>query len=529
MPTTPPKITTKLLIAAALTLTTAATALIDPKPPTKPIKRNNKDSTGKPELAGHVIRFPLNLRSILAPNQDPDIYADRMFLQSSIQIDSLNDNQTAMVFDPNYRNILIPIAYPETGRKSGIQCDKDAHPAGSTTSCLFYSNLPIQKTLGVDHWSMYNATPQGFQGENSWGWTEHTINTTKKFKTGVLTTPSKDWALGEAGIFGLGAKTATNSLWSYLFEMYNPQYGNFYATFYLDSPRDSGLYWYEVFNPQLNSSTFDYLFKGSELRVSDSDFSILDDQVQADYAVYIPSLKPGNKSQTWGLENVTVYSSDKKEPIFKNINICFAMNANTTFLMNSTKLAEFKKDALDAVCRGAKCGPGSFLLNGADITLKFQNANDSEAEFSITPGAYLYNNPKNYVQVSAGLLEDYEGEGCDSALGNQLGLGRMFFFHYQVVFKMTESGEAQIGLFPYKTRPAFAHYAKVDTLVVTGLVFVLFLFVCIMGLRWKGISEAGDDDVDEGSVEDGLSNGGYKLAQAKAFEESEDEKEADEE
>ena len=70
----------------------------------------------------------------------------------------------------------------------------------------------------------------------------------------------------------------------------------------------------------------------------------------------------------------------------------------------------------------------------------------------------------------------------------------MFFYNYQVVFRASSQGKTAIGFFSYKIRPTLAHYAKVNTLVITGLVFVLFLFVCIMGLRWKGISDAADDD-----------------------------------
>ena len=526
----------KALLTAStlLTLAVLTKAIILPAP---------LKATGKQNLNGEAITFPLylklqNLPPDLKPEQktskdpEPPKPNYKWNFEASIHMEGFGQTNTTMVIDINYRNILIPV-FNRPGRDSGIKCEKDQKDPNSKDSCVYSSNEPLQDTMDQDHWAMYGQKPEGFRGTNTWAWTEGVSNESKRFKIGALTTPSADWVLDDAGILGMGSETSTASLWTYLFEVYEPSYGYFYTTFYLttydtlDIPQNKNYYWWQMFNPSLNTSNVYQLFNGSEFRISDDVASILDDPVQADFPVWIPNLKAGSNSQTWGIGAVKVYSSDLKEPIATNANVCFAMNSNATFLFPQKKLDEFKEKSLLAVCRGAKCGPGSFLLNAADITLLFNDVEGKEKLFTITPGAYLYNNTTDYVQVSVDLIDKYQGNGCDPALKNQIGLGKMFFYQYQVVFRMSPEGEASIGLFNYKTRPRFAHYAKVDTLVITGLVFVLFLFVCIMGLRWKGISEAGDDEEVEEELPDA-----YKKASSLPSEgddDGEEEKVADQE
>ena len=481
---------------------------------------------GKPSLNGDVIKFPLQLTVQKPPpnqttlneasgkkNEPENI---KWNFESVISMGGFDYTQhISMIVDINYQNILIPIMDDQSSRAVGLKCTKGQRQKYS--SCVYYSDQPLENTMEQDHWTVYDQKPKGFIAKNSWLWSPKTIFEEKGFEIGALTTSPDDWALVNAGVLGMGSETSTTSLWTYLFEVSTPEFGYFYTSFYLntsdtlDVEYNRNFYWYQVFNPPSDEPyIYEKVFNGSEFRISDNLASILDDPVQADFSPFwVPNLKGGSKSQTWGLGNVTVSSSDQKDPLFSNINICFAMNSNSTFLLTEKMLGEFQRKSLDSVCRGAKCGPGSFLLNSAEITLSMKDIDGKDQIFTISPGAYLYNNASDYVQVSADLIEKYKGSGCDPALDNQLGLGKMFFYNYQVVFRMSTGGSADIGFFNYKSRPRFAHYAKVDTLVVTGLVFVLFLFVCIMGLRWKGISEGGEEDENEKTVHDSAS---YKLA-----------------
>ena len=484
---------------------------------------------GKQSLNGTVIRFPLYLKFQSNPpiKQDPQSEDSedpeppipkinyRWNFETSMSVAVFNKEiNSSMVIDINYRNILVPIVYPPN-RNEGVICEKDRETPRPLRTCLYNSSNPLRDTMEQDHWAMYGQQPTGFFGNSTWQWTLGVFEEGKRFNIGTLTTSPVGWLLQNSGILGMGSETSTTSLWSYLFEVYQPRDDYFYTSFYLntnqilDIPVKKEFYWWQLFNPSYDDTMVYDFFNGSEFRISDELALILDDPAQSESQYWIPNLKAGNNSQTWGIRGVNVTSSDLKEPIASNINICFAMNSNATFLFPKKKLEEFKKNSLESVCRGAKCGPGSFLLNSAEITLAFNDVQGKPQKLTVTPGAYLYNNQSDYVQVAADYIEKYEGNGCDPTLNNQLGLGKMFFYNYQVVFRMSSEGKAAIGFFNYKTRPTFAHYAKVNTLVITGLVFVMFLFVCIMGLRWKGISEAGDEEDEGQEVHD---DAAYKLA-----------------
>ena len=442
-----------------------------------------------PKVDGRVLRWPLKFQGHPSVGNDHPIipkFKFNFFFTAEMALEQGTNKTTPMALAPNYRAILIPFTGSQ-GRSNGIPCDENTK---KTATCVYNTDLPLQKTLGVDHWAAFDQNPTGFQATNLWNWTKDTNTITTPTKIGALNTSIGNWATGEAGVMGLGSVTGTDNLWTYLFSRYAAENSTMYATFYLTSPNNKGLFWYDVFNgndTNVNAS----IFEGSEFRVSDNLTNILDDPTAK--GIWIANQGAGNASQTWGIENAALFSTDQKEAIVQNVSVCLAINAHDTFLFRADTYKNFTEKSLDAVCRGAKCGPGSFILNGADALLSVKDHKGKWTNVTVSPGAYLYNDNKSYVQVSAGLVEDYQQYGCDA--NSQLGLGRMFFYNYQVVFLYTKGGQASaIGFFPYQTRPTLAHFASVYTLVITGLVFVLFLFVCIMALRWKGISEAGDED-----------------------------------
>ena len=317
---------------------------------------------GKQALNGSVIKFPLYLKFQPNPpitqgptkseseDTEPPIpkINYRWNFEAPIEMEDFGHKNTSMVIDINYRNILIPIQYPPT-RYIGLKCEKDRKDPSLQGSCVYDSKKPLRDSMEQDHWEIYGQKPTGYFGNNSWHWTEGVFEEFKRFDIGALTTDQTGWVLQNSGIMGMGSETNTASLWTYLFEVYQPIDDYFYRTFYLntsdthDIPYNRDFYWWQLFKPSFDDPMVYDLFNGSEFRISDELATILDDPIQSEFAFWIPNLKAGSKSQTWGLGGVNVTSSDLKEPIASNINVCFAMNSNATFLFPGRSWKSSKK------------------------------------------------------------------------------------------------------------------------------------------------------------------------------------------
>ena len=430
------------------------------------------------------------------------------YLTANMPLSAGKDAQTApMILDLNYNHILIPVKAGK--RTDGITCqESQTKEAGK---CTYNTNDKLSAP-----WTIYEDIPEGSVGQTKFNWTDiDDLNEVNEVTFGALTGSEAHWATGKAGVMGLAPVVeGVSNFWTYMFGTYAPKDDTLYATFTLNSAQTTNLSWYQIFEATANvADNQKYgIFNGSKFAVTDKLVDILSDKtLKEEDAIAVANFNPSAGSQTWGLSNITLTSTDRpKDPLAKEVNACFAMNSNATILLKRDIVERFKDESLDAVCRSDECGPDSFILNGADlkITVKNENKKGDYDDITLTPVSYLFNNVNNSVNVSYGYLDEYEGAGCDYATSD-VGLGRMFFYNYQVVLKVKYDGSgepiATVLFFPYESRPTFAHYASVYTLVIAGIGFVLALFVCIMGLRWKGISQAGEEDEE-------LENNGYNLA-----------------
>lgn len=451
-----------------------------------------------PSLNGQVISFNLTLDKHkpiynIGPGRPDFSFPFNFFLGANIPIDSAG-NTAPMIFDFNYRSIMIPTKAGGV-RSDGIPCSPNTH--GSINNCEYNPDSVLNSTVGQDHWSWWDDLPLGYFGNNTWNWTANAqeISNTVINKVGLLHGLPAGWAAGKYGLMGVGSGgSLSGSIWDYLFKTYAAKDDTLYATWYLTSPTNKNLSWYQVFNATDTNGNLTELFMGSQFRVSDNLNNILDDPMANSSIIWATS-GMYNGSQSWGIPNATLWAMDNtSKPVAANTNICFDLNANATFLIPNASVTQFTQQANYGVCRGFKCGPGSFILNGGEYAINFTDSSGKNTSLTIEPQAYLFQNSSGYVIPSVTVLEQSQFTGCNVGTSG-FGLGRMFFYNYQVILKMNKDRSIkQIGFVPYASRPVLSHFANVGTLVVIGLLFVFFLFICIMTMRWKGISESGDED-----------------------------------
>ena len=430
--------------------------------------------------------------------------------------------KSVMTFDPNYQKIAIPFK-GKNSRKEGVVCQQDQtsqfelkNQIGEQCSYLGTSSIK-HKGFG---WGQ--TDPQGYEAKTTWEWESKPpknnsdlnqpqtdaieFKKTQTFETqdlplfvkfGLISSPTTNWALGEAGIFGLSPSldTATSNLFTYLKNAYKWENDTIYATFYLTTSRDST--WIDTF-----TGTKKTAYQGSQLRISDNLKDILDDPM-----AIVPNTSSSGHwfentgKNRWSLGGARLIYNDsgvEKELIqsesspSKN-SICLNLNSNSTFIAKTP--SDFKTKTNDVTCRGAVCGPGSFLLNGPDLVIQLADIEGKQVNLTLLPQNYQFQSPDTSIEVSVDDFKNFTYNGCNPE-NDLFGLGRMFFFNYQVVFMLNKNGTSKIGIFKYKARPSLTQYANVTSLVIAGVSFVCFLYVYIMAVKAKNLFVR-DDTIEE--------------------------------
>ena len=375
-------------------------------------------------------------------------------------------------------------------------CGKNT-PAPQTTSCSYFPNS--KNPYGLDwsgkKFSTYDATTYFplYKG--------HHVNIQKEKSAKVLglDVVVNKFLYNEAGILGLAPNS---TFWDYIARQGVVDGKDVYSTLWLTT-KDT-FTWEDLFGNEKA-----HVFNGSELRLSD-DINKVVDQERSD-EVFIESTEG-----FWGASNIEVISSANESKTLYKGEACFTSNAHATILTQYPQ--HFRNQTYFDVCREAECGPDTYILNGPTLIVHFKDDNDKIIKtVEIQPNQYIYQQENKIVNVSVENIGEYQDNaGCSDKA--QFGFGRMFMFFNQLVLKSDLSGaqDNKFAIFDYSYRPSLAKEADVGSLVASGLIFTIAIFICISTLRAKGIREAeGNKDIfARGSSQVSPKKPGLKFADA---------------